>query len=98
MELQQPRLRDARHPDPQSKRRVLWRLSPAARLQTARNVNGAHHQRNGHTSKPRGRISCRQKRPTEKSGLGIALAQHDGRRCSLYERLRHGEMGRRTLH
>ncbi len=56
-----------------------------------------HHQRSGHHSQPRQRLSHRR-RTAEESGMDCALAEHVGGRRPVHESPRSRQMGRRPLY
>src|SRR5437870_4819808 len=92
LELQQHRLRVAGDHHPPRDGCVLRRLPEGSRLSAARHAHDPHHLRSGHHSEPSGRVSPGQ-RHVEESGLGVAVAQHDGGRSAVFLRPRPGAVG-----
>src|ERR1700723_1342654 len=92
MVVQQYRLRSIGHPDSQSYRRILRRLSTRATFSSLRHELDADYQRGRHHSEQICRIRIGERRDQE-SAMGFADAEHHRRRSAVYECTRHREMG-----
>ena len=95
LELQQHRLRPARFHRAPGERQVLWRLPARAGLRAAGDAHRARDLRERHRAQPRRRLPAGGRR-AEEPGVGLADAQHHGRRLTLPHGARPGALGQRT--